>query len=400
MTVFNQSNNALKNQTYQKLFNEIGNRLESMKTRQIVRTEIIKLKKEMEYLEERMAYVHPQLEETNSEIKRLENLLAQPKKELQILENEKNRLEQEHARVEKLENDIEKNQLTLEENKTKARQLKESITKQQSFFSNLEKQYNSYLEDKQKTHELSHELQSKIEALTQEISIMSNTRDILKGMIPENFDQDTYQEIQVNYKDLLNQYMNDMNQNMGLIQKNIQELKQSNIELKKQIDPLKKKIASYNVQIPSLKKEIGNVNDAETIVKEIKTLQESINTLSQSTQDMKKESYQFESEIQSLTQKIDSANKLKEKLDQQYAYFDKRKQQMDAVTDMTLEMTRLQETIQKNNIQIMTYQRMNQFMQPIYEQFVSTKTEIQTQVDAYYTIQEELIHFTDELGID
>jgi len=382
------------NRTVNRLFIEIGSRLENVKKKQTLHYELIKLLNEIQYIKDKITFVQNQLGQTISDIDLMKQKLVEPEKELQTRIIEKNRIEKKQADIENIEKQIAKKVLLLPDIKKRMRIIRNDYEDYQISFFTIKEKYDALLAENDLIEKMIAANKTKINDFSNEINVMKNTRDLLKGLLPQDFDQKTFQEIQINHEETLKTYIHDMNQNMDSIKKESDRLSHETKEMKQQITPLQNTIQMNQTKINQIYQEIGTTSDIQSLIQESNTLTQENQIIPKKIEDMAKESQLFKNHINALDENIDHQQKKENELNQRLAYLTKRKQQMDAVSDITHFITQLQKETYHSQKQIVIHKQLGQLSQSSLKEVLSIKTQLQSQLES---IMEPFIDFEQSL---
>nr|WCC90921.1 magnetosome protein Mad22 [Desulfobacteraceae bacterium] len=372
-----------KNQNFQHLFVEIGDRLENMKTRQIIRTEIIKLSNEIKYFEEKIDETQHHLKRTLSDIDLMQQKIVEPEKELQQLMGEKKQIEKDNKDISTIEKQIAAKLLLLPDIKSKMKILRQDFESYQATYFKIKGTYDDLVAENDQIEKEITDNKNKMSALSSEIAVMKSTRDLLKGLLPDNFDKATYDEIQVNQEETLKQYIRDMNNNMESINADIVRLKNETDTMKKQVDPLQQTVKENQAKISQLTEKVGDNPDTQAFIDQCDHLKHQLKILPEKIAQMKKECKAFDINSQDLDNQIKIEESANVKLDDRIDYLLKRKNQMDAVADMEKEVQRLQTDIQNFQKKTAIHHRVGLLTQKTYDDLLTSKDHIQAQVNQF-----------------
>ena len=371
------------NQKYQDLFVDIGSRLENMKNKQTLRMELIKLSKEIKYFDEKIINIRQKIHGSLSKIELMKQKIIKPEKELQDLSAEKEQVEKDKKELDALEAKMAEKLKLLPEIKSKMKIIRRDYKSSQSSYYKIKEAHDALDAENKILEKQIVENKAKMDALSSENTVMKSTRDLLKGLIPDNFDQDTFDKVQVNQGETLELFIQDMKTNMEFIKSEIKRLDSEKDQMKKQIEPIRKIIQENKAKISEISQVLGETKDLDSIIEKSERLNQEIKLLPKKTQEMKTESNAFETKINEIDQQMVLNKKLELELSQRLDYLKKRKQQMDSLEDIESEIQRLGKETLDDKKQKSIYQRLGQLSKSIYEELSVIKDQSQTQMEDY-----------------
>jgi len=371
------------NQKYQDLFVDIGSRLENMKNKQTLRMELIKLSKEIKYFDEKIINIRQKIHGSLSKIELMKQKIIKPEKELQDLSAEKEQVEKDKKELDALEAKMAEKLKLLPEIKSKMKIIRRDYKSSQSSYYKIKEAHDALDAENKILEKQIVENKAKMDALSSENTVMKSTRDLLKGLIPDNFDQDTFDKVQVNQGETLELFIQDMKTNMEFIKSEIKRLDSEKDQMKKQIEPIRKIIQENKAKISEISQVLGETKDLDSIIEKSERLNQEIKLLPKKTQEMKTESNAFETKINEIDQQMVLNKKLEIELSQRLDYLKKRKQQMDSLEDIESEIQRLGKETLDDKKQKSIYQRLGQLSKSIYEELSVIKDQSQTQMEDY-----------------
>ncbi|KPA14278.1 magnetosome protein Mad22 [Candidatus Magnetomorum sp. HK-1] len=374
------------NQKYNDLFVNIGSRLENMRNKQTLRMELIKLSKEIKYFDEKIINVRQKINGTLSNIELMKQKIVQPEQELQDLSAEKEQIEKDNENLKALEKTMADKLLLLPEIKSKMKLIRRDYESSQSSYYKIKEAHDALVADNKHIEKQILENKTKMDALSSEITVMKSTRDLLKGLVPDNFDQDTFEQVQVNQGETLELYIQDMKINMDMIKAEIKRLNSEKDQMKKQIEPIRKSIQENKTKISEISHVLGETKDLNAILEKSKHLKQELKLLPEKTQQMMTESNAFEIKIKKFDQQMVLDKKLESEYSERLEYLKKRKLQMDEIEDVEIGIQRLGKEILNDQKEKIIYQRLNQLTKSIYDDFSVVKDQLQSQMDDYMKI--------------
>jgi len=377
------------NQKYKELFVDIGSRLETMKNKQMIRMDLVKLSKESQYYEEKIKNIRQKISLSLSEIALLKQKIDRPEKELQALSFEKDQLEKDRIALEELETKMSEKLAILPEIKYRMKMLQKGFDESKQSHYQLKKTFDDLEAENNSIEKKVHDNKSKMDDLTQENLVMKSTLELLKGILPDNFDQETFDEVQGKQAETLHLYIEDMKLNIKSITTEIEKAIQKTDEMKTQIEPLKQTITKNQSQISEITKVLGNITNIDEISKRCDYLRQEIHSLPQKTQQLIKENKAFENKSAEIDQRIVRNKRLDSEYSEKMDYLNKRKQQMDEMKDIDAEVQRIQEDTVKDQQQKALYNRLNQLSSSILNDLMDVKDQMNSQKINYTTILDQ-----------
>jgi DNA repair exonuclease SbcCD ATPase subunit len=200
----------LKEEWLQDLVEKVAHQLNVKKEMEILSCEIPKERNEIEYLRGRTGAARRRLDETENAIKEMQLRMAEPKRKLTRLEKERQLAVERYDRLKEIERDIEGKLSKLPKIKAEIRKLSDEVRKSSGRLRSLQSSYDEALQRKERLGQECESFKTKLTKLEEEIPVMRNTRDILRGKQPEHFDADTFETIKGDVEMIVESYVSEV----------------------------------------------------------------------------------------------------------------------------------------------------------------------------------------------
>lgn len=199
--------------------------LAERRVRQQLLTDLRNARQDIEFFENKIASAENGLRKENPEIESLQDSIEKASVELSRLVEEKESAEARYFRVKMSEKEFRLNisQLPklneeISQLETRVEGLDKSCQSQDGRFEQVVSQRMKYLLEID-------ELKRKADTLAAEIPLIQNTKDILSGLMPSDFDKDSYAVLQGDFEKNLQNYTNDIGEEIDRITRHVSNLK-------------------------------------------------------------------------------------------------------------------------------------------------------------------------------
>jgi chromosome segregation ATPase len=338
-----------KDQRLHNFLDTAGSHLHASKEKQVFTTEIRKDRREIEYIEDKIAIARTQVRKAREASKETEIRLQEAEKELSRIRKEREAAEGEYETLKAIEKDLESKRAILPGIKRQIVHVREDISKLSATFEELQSTHRARLVEKEGLEKEMGSLKIRLEGLENEIPVMRNTRDILVGVMPEGFDADTFDAIQDQGKieKAINDYVTEVNEQIEKLEKEASELNAQIGEKHAQQEPLLSRKEHLTGKVKDFTAEVGGEVEKTTIEDEVNRLRDEKGRLVAESEGMTKETNRLEASIKRLDDELEQGKQLERDLMERYTYLTSRKQKMDEFDDIDAEIERLQKEMQK-----------------------------------------------------
>ena len=205
--------------------NLAGSYYKAKKVRDLLLTEIRKCNEEMVHLRDRGAVVGKQLRETLEAIEEIELRVAESQRRLVEAQAEMVAAEEENAKIESYERDLEGKREMLSSLRQRVTLLNKEVQEESLRLKTVESSYARACSRKEETEQEVGGLDARLSKLEQEITVMQNTRDMIKGQMPEHLDPEVFQDLQGNSSMNLEEYFSEVRLRVSTVENEISSFK-------------------------------------------------------------------------------------------------------------------------------------------------------------------------------
>jgi chromosome segregation ATPase len=331
----------------QDLVEKVGYQFSVRKAKEILALEIPKETMEIEYIRDRIAASRKRIHETENAIKEIQHRLVEPKRKLARLQTERQSAVNEYARLEDGNRDLEDQLILLPEIQAEIRKLRAEVRRASRRLASLQSSNREVLDRKERLKEEVRSLNAKLMNIEGEISVMRDTRDILGGKRPEQFDPDTFETITEDVGVNVENYMNEMKGEIERIKKEISSSKVRLDEKKIEEETLLSQKEGHQETLEGLRAQIGEDDNSETLMTELDNLEKQKDSLKAILVETKEGIRATESAISSVDNRIRREIKIESDLKESHSYLNARKQEMANFSNVADEIQRLKNEAQR-----------------------------------------------------
>jgi chromosome segregation ATPase len=196
------------------------------RVRQKLLSELVSAQQDIEFLENKIASAENNLRKEIPEIESLQDSIEKASLELSRLVEERESAEARYFQVKMSEKEFRHKLSQLPK-------LNEEVSLLVARVRNLEKtcklqdaRFEQVASQKMKYQTEIDDLKRKADALAAEIPLIQNTKDILSGLMPSDFDKDSYSVLQGDFEKNLKNYTNDVGQEIDRITQRVSDMKE------------------------------------------------------------------------------------------------------------------------------------------------------------------------------
>jgi len=321
---------------------DVTSRLNTMKIKLALKSEIIKIDLDIDYLNDKIAVISKEYEVTNHQLKEIESNILNADSELNELLKNRKSINKEYEYLTNFQANMEKKIAMLPEIKEQIKELSEEIVILNQKYKKFQNNENEIKTENEIIEKEIEKLVSKQSMFESEISVMKSTFQIITGLIPDEFDEDTFHEIQCIQENTYNTHINEMQSQIETIKNETLETKnvinEHNSELK-YIIPENEKLQN---KINIILNEIGSNQNEKDINEEISLLKAKKESLFSESNKMSDEIINLEDEIKQVEKSLEDEKKLEIKTKARLDYLNKRKASMDKLDNVQNEIKRLE----------------------------------------------------------
>lgn len=374
---------AVKEEWLQGLVEKVVLQLNVKKEMEDLSSQIPKERNEIEYLRGRTAATRKRLDETEKAIKEVQLRIAEPKGKLTGLEKERQLAVEEYDRLKEIERDIEGKLSYLPKIRAEIRKLAEDVRESSGRLQSLQSSHDEALQRKERLGQECESFKAKLTKLEEEIPVMRNTRDILKGKRPEHFDADTFEAVQGDVEMIVENYVSEVEGEIERIKNEMSSLN-TRIDAKQEEEgALLSKRGHLQETIEELRTQIGEDIDRETLMTELAKLEGQKNELARGAEQKKKEVSRTESALKSIDDRLGRERQINSDSEERHSYLTSRKKEMDNLESVADEIQRLENEIQRFNMDSEVNRTLHETIKRLNEGVGPTRRELLSSLEEY-----------------
>jgi len=385
------SNNRIKEFRNKEVLNyadKLSSFLSAKKKKAILEADILRNNREIEYINYRIEEVQKHLDEKKSAISEIEPRIAEFRDRLTQIQRERQPIEDKYNRLLDIQKNLEKKQADIKEKRSKITHLTMDIHKATEELKKLEDRDQQALAKKKEIEQEINSHKLRLSRLEEEIEVMTTTRDMLSGKMPESINIEEFPSLQGDEANI-EEYVAEVRQVMRKIENEIPTLKAQIDESHILEESLSSKKAGLQRRVEDLESSMTTREDKESLITEIDSLSE------------QRERYTHEIDINMKKIKniapvlMDRENSLKRereiKIDykERLKYLTKRKQETNAFENIEIEMERLKNKIQRFNVDTEANKNFLDIINEVKEHVESMNMTLETAIKDYNNIFDE-----------
>lgn len=308
--------------------------LAERRTRQTLVSELLKAQYDIEFLENKIGMAKSNLQRETPELVILKESSEKAALTFSRLVKERETAEAKYFRVKIYEKDFNAKIALLPKIDEETFRLSGRVGKLKSECKAQDTNFQKVVSQKEKFQTEIIELNQRIETLIDKMPIMKNTKDIILGLMPSDFDKDSYEILQGNFEKNLKNYMDEINSEIKTIDQRVSDLK----ELQENENSLQLTLLAENADLDakynSILSDIGGETDKSKVLAALNQLKSQKDSLITDSERLTNAIDRIKSEIVGLDENLAHEKMVKAELMQQYTYLTSLKQELDGIDDM------------------------------------------------------------------
>lgn len=325
--------------------------LSAQKKSEVLGYEILRNEKEINYFRYRIEAVQTRLDDKKCDIGEIEARIAQWDDKLADIQPEKEAIEAEYHRLHKIQKDVEQRQALLEENRSRIRVLALENREKTEEYDSLKSVLQHDLARKKELEKDIDAYESRCARLEEEIGVMTVTKDMLGGKIPESINMEKFLSLEKDNA-TFEEYAKEVNGAIEKIEKQISETTTEMNQADLEEESLHSQKASLVVKVEALEPYMSKVEDKGHLASEVDALTQQRNSLSREIRTNEEEIERIESEIMDLDQRFNSERDIESGYKERLAHLTEIIQELDKFEDIEAEFERRENKIRKHRLEV------------------------------------------------
>ena len=331
--------------------NKLGTFLSAKKKKAILEADLLKISREITYTELGIEETRKKINRNRASIDRIAPEIAVFRNRLASLEQDKRPLEDEYNRLLDIQLNIDKKRADVENKKALVQRLTTDIGNVTKKIDTLKAQENRA---RDKNQEIQNEIDSNqhnLKNLEAEIEVMTTTRDLLSGQIPDFIDIEEFPSLQTAEQNT-EEYTSDVKAAMEKMEKDISTCEkriEESHDLETSLTLEKKSLAS---RLEALDGKVQPDVDKDNLSREVASLSEQKEAFSSEIAAHQAEISRLQPMVTEHDNTLEIERKSVLKLDETVRNLTERKQFISTLDDVEVEMEKLKGQIAKSNVGI------------------------------------------------
>lgn len=385
------SNNRIKELRNKKVLNyadKLSSFLSAKKKKAILEADILINNREIEYINYRIEEVQKHLDENKGAINEIEPRIAESRDRLSQIQRERQPIEDEYNRLLDIQKNLEKKQADIKEKRSKITHLTMDIRKATEELEKLEDRDQQALAKKKEIEQEINSHKLRLSRLEEEIEVMTTTRDMISGKMPESINIEEFPSLQ---GDEINveEYVAEVKEVMKKIENEIPTLKAQIDESYILEDSLSSKKEGLQRRVKDLESNIATDEDKESLITKVNTLSEDRERLTHETDINRKEIKNIEPVLMDRENSLKREREIEIDYKERLKYLTKRKQETNAFENIEIEMERLKAKIQRFNVDTEANKNFLDIINKVKEHVESMNMTLETAVKDYNNVFDE-----------
>ena len=312
--------------------------LAERRTRKTLLSELLKAQYDIEFLENKIGMVQGNLQRETPELVILKESSEKAAITFSRLVKERETAEAKYFRVKIYEKDFNAKIAILPKINEETFRLSGRVGKLKSECKAQDTNFHKVVSKKEKFRTEIIELNQKIETLIEKMPIMKNTKDIILGLMPSDFDKDSYETLQGNFEKNLKNYIDEINSEINTINQRVSDLKELQENEKSLQIVLLAENADLDDKYNSILSDIGGETDKSKVLATLNQLKSQKDNLITDSERLTNAIDRIKSEIVGLDENLAHEKTVKAELMQQDTYLTSLKLELDGIDDINAQI--------------------------------------------------------------
>ena len=388
MKKFNNRIKELRNKEVLNYAKKLSSFLSAKKKKAILEADTLRNNREIEYISYRIEEVQKHLDEKKSSISEIEPRIAESRDRFTQIQRERQPIEDEYSRLLDIQKNLEKKQADIKEKRSKITHLTTDIHKATEELKKLEDRDQQALAKKKEIEQQINSHKSRLSRLEEEIEVMTTTRDMLSGKMPESINIEEFPSLQGDEMNI-EKYVAEVKQVMKKIENEIPTLKTQIDESYILEDSLSSKKEGLQRRVEDLESNIATDEDKESLITEIDSLSEQQEHLTHEIDISRKEIKNIEPVLMDRENSLKREREIEIDYKERFKYLTKRKQETAAFENIEIEMERLKAKIQRFNVDTEANKNSLDIITKVKQHVESINMTLETAVKDYNNVFDE-----------
>ena len=329
--------------------NRLSAFLSAKKKKAILEADLLKISREITYMGLGIEETRKKIDLNRGSIAKISPKITEFRDKLSSLEQEKQPLENEYNRLQDIQINFEKKRTDIENKKSMVEQLTMDIRNIQEETLALKERETLTRDRKQHAQEEIDSGKHNLSKLDEEIEVMTTTRDLLTGQIPDFIDIEEFPSLQ-SADQGAEAYTSDVKDAMEKMENDISTCKNGIAESHDLEASLSLEKKDLEIRFKTLKTKVKPDLDKKGLSLEVATLSEQKEAFASEIATHQDEIFRLQPMVTTHEKKLGIERESDLELDEKVQYFTERKQFISTLDDVEVEMERLKGQIAKSTI--------------------------------------------------
>nr|ASQ41173.1 magnetosome protein Mad22 [Candidatus Magnetananas rongchenensis] len=396
----------------------VGRRLNALQVKQALRSEMLKMSGEIEYLEDKISVQHKSMNAISDSLNDFERKIVDLKKDKSKLEREKRSSKGEYDKLGEIEQGIQNKLAVLPKIRKEMKIMRDKVISSTLEYKDLKNELDRIQLENEHMDGETRTIKKKVKTLEEEIPVLKNTRDILRGMVPDNESSESFHGLQTDHTKALEKYMNEVREQVDRVSAENKKLKKVIAERKGVIksltsekDGLQKKVDAKHSEIKGFFKDhdkfdavyaqltqrAGGRLKKTSIVNDISSSQGLRKKLVSEVTEISSTIKKLELEIKKQDSIMDREKELEASTAERLKYLKDVQADMERLADVEEELTRLKSEISNNEQNSKMYAKLIETYEEVKDEIESLNIELQALIDNNNEVYNEFQESIDKI---
>ena len=373
----------LKDKWLQDLVEKVAHRFNSRKEMEILTYEIGKAAQSTENLNDRLTAAQKRFDNIMSQIHEIPSRIAVRQAKLKRLREDRITAAREYEKLKDQKRELERRLEAMPRLQADINMLLMDVGKLTRRLRSLRSDHSESLKKKEAFESQIKSTRAKIDRTEEEINISKNTKELLLGSKPDQFDADVFEEIQSDVEKNVESFESEMTEQIEKLKVDLSSIQKQLDEKTSDKQGLLKRKEELLDSVKDLKRKIGEDIGKEDLVAIIENLTEQQNTIKLEAKEKQLKTRQEKEALKSTEKRIKQEDLLHHNMSERHSHLIFVSQEMAGIENVAQKMTSLGIEIQKLQMEAALTHKLGNTVKKLHESTNPIKQELRSALEYY-----------------
>ncbi len=373
----------LKDKWLQDLVEKVAHRFNSRKEMEILTYEIGKTAQSAENLHDRLTATQKRFDSIMSQIHKIPSRIAARQAKLKRLRENRIKATRQYEKLKDQKRELERRLEAMPKMQADINRLLMDVGKLTRKLRSLRSDHSESLTKKEACESQIKSAQAKIDRIEEEINISKNTKELLLGSKPDQFDADVFEEIQSDVEKNVESFETEMTEQIEKLKVDLSSIQAQLDEKTNDKQGLIKRKEELLAGVKDLKKKIGEDIGKEDLVAIIENLTEQQNIIKLEAKEKQIKTRQEKEALNSTEKRIKQEDLLRHNMSERHSHLTSVSQEMAGIENVAQKITSLGIEIQKLQMEAALNRKLGDTVKKLHDVTDPINQELRTALEYY-----------------